>query len=180
MPRQTFTEGQIVWCKRYGNVYKKAIVLRPDMVQAGQRTHYVGVQYINANDQPEGAEWPTTNRANLILTEEAFNEIKRAKNANRLRRDIAAYAHFERDFQPYFEQAEIICRTLVGHNEPDDVAELAHYLRGMFSFTSSYSRLTRDGVRTLRLEKHATAAIARAALVAMGENAPELAKEAGA
>lgn len=184
MTRQTFTEGQTVHCKRWGNQYKKAIVRRPDMVQKGLQTHYVGVQYVNSKSEPEGAEWPITNRRDLILTEEAFNEIGRAKIIADYRRDMSAYATFERDFQPYFDQAEIICRTLlntVGVNvQPEDVRELAHYLRGMFTIASSSRQLTRVAVRALRDTKRATAAMAMGSLAAMGEEAPELAEEAGA
>ncbi len=178
MARQKFEKGQTVYCHRWGNHYKKAIVVRPDMVKAGLRTHYVGVRYIDAKGKPEGAEWPITNRANLIFTEEAYNEINKAKTVAKLHSDIRAYAEFERGMLPYFNQAEIILR---GHSnrEPHDVNELAHYLRGMFTFTSSYSRLTRDGVRTLRADKRATAAQARSELATMGEEAPELAEEAG-
>ena len=186
MARQTFTKGQTVYCHRWNDTFRKAIVIRPDIAKAGQQTHYVGVRYINGKGEPEGHEWPITNRINLILTEEAFNEINRAKAADDLRGDMAAYASFERTFQPYFEQAEIICRTLlntvgVANVEPADVSELAHYLRGMFTFTTPDSRrMTRDGVRTLRREKRATAAMAMGGLAAMGEDVPELAEEAGA
>ncbi len=184
MARQTFTKGQIVYCHRWGNVYKKAIVVRPDIVKAGLRTHYVGVRYIDAKGKPEGIDYPITNRANLILTEEAYNEIERAKTVAKLHSTIRAYAEFERGVLPYFDQAEIICRTLlntVGLTvEPHDVNELAHYLRGMFTFKSSYSQLTRDGVRVLRREKRADASRARGELAAMGEEAPDLADEASA
>ena len=184
MARQKFEKGQTVYCHRGGTMYHKAIVMRPDMVQKGLRTHYVGVRYINAKGEPEGSEWPITNRANLILTEEAFNQNNRAKTVADLRGDMRAYATFERDFQPYFDQAEIISRTLLNTvsvaPDPDDVRELAHYLRGMFTFTTSYSRLTREGVRALRANKRATAAQAMGGLAAMGEEPPELAEEAGA
>ncbi len=183
MARQQFEKGQIVYCHRWQ--YKKAIVMRPDIVKAGQRTHYVGVRYINADGQPEGAEWPITNRANLILTEEAFNEINRAKDIAGLRADMEDYARIEHKFQPYFDQAKIILLNAmntvgVANTDPDDVSELAHYLRGMFAFTTPHGRLTREGVRTLRQEKRATAAQAMGGLAAMGEDVPTLAEEAGA
>ncbi len=184
MARQTFTEGQTVYCHRLGDNYKKAIVIVPDVMTpgfTGRNTHYVGVRYINKEGQPEGSEWPITNRSNLILTEEAFNGINRAKDITRLHGDIRAYTNFERDFLLYFTQAETICRTLmpVGAYGPHNVNELAHYLRGTFQLTK-YQRMDRDDVRTLRLEKRQAAVDARDALAAMGEDAPELAKETGA
>ena len=182
MARQQFEKGQTVYYRHWGNQYKKAIVMRPDITKAGQRTHYVGVRYINAKGQ--GSEWLITNRANLIFTEEAFNEIGRAKTIAKLHGTIRAYANFERDFLPYFEQAEIICRTLLNTvgltPEPSDVNELAHYLRGMFGFGLAHSRLTQGDVRTLRATKRAEAAQAMGSLTAMGEDAPGLAEEAGA
>lgn len=184
MARQTFTEGQTVYCHRGGTMYRKAIVMRPDMTQKGLRMHYVGVRYINTKGQPEGSEWPITNRANLIITEEAFNQINKAKRAARLHDDMRAYARFESNFQLYFDQAKIIARTLlntvgVADTDPDDVGELAHYLRGLFTFSASYTQLSRGDVRTLRSNKRAEATQAMGELASMGEEAPELAEEAG-
>ncbi len=191
MARQTFEKGQTVYCHRYGGAYRKAIVAQPDIVKKsfaiagkGQRNmHYVGVIYVNHQGAAEGSEWPIQNTIRAIISEEAYNAIKTAKYSAELRSDIRAYTRFEEDFLRYFEQAEIICRTLLGGHivvEPSEVSELAHYLRGMFAFASQYSRMDREGVRTLRQEKRATAAIAHNSLVAMGEEAPELVKEAGA
>ncbi len=185
MARQTFTKGQTVYCHRGGTMYRKAIVMRPDMVKKGLRTHYVGVRYINDKGRPGGHEWPITNRANLILTEEAFNQKNRAKLVARLHGDMRAYDKFERAFQPYFDQAKIILLNAmntvgVANVDPDEVRELAHYLRGMFTFTSSYGQLTRSEVRTLRADKRGEANHAKRQLETMGEEAPELAEEAGA
>ena len=189
MARQQFEKGQTVYCHRGGTVYKKAIVTNPDIKKygfgrIGRKTHYVNVRYINPKGQPEGSEWPITNRANLILTEEAHNEMTRGQTIIDLHRDITAYAKFEDEFARYFEQAKIIYRTLmntvaVADTDAADIRELAHYLRGMFGFLATYRQLTRDEVRTLRATKLATAAQAMGELAAMGEEAPELAKEAG-
>ena len=190
MERQKFEKGQTVYCHRGGTVYKKAIVTNPDIEKygfgrIGRKTHYVGVRYINQKGQPEGSEWPITNRRNLILTEEAHDQMTRGQIIDDLHRDMMAYTRFEDDFGQYFDQAKIIYRTLlntvgVADTDPADVRKLAHYLRGMFKFLPTYRQLTHNEVRMLRHEKHATAAGARDKLVSMGEEAPELAKEAGA
>lgn len=188
MSRQTFTKGQTVYCHRWSDHYKKAIVTSPDLMKRGltnRKTHYVGVRYINHEGQPEGSEWPITNRSNLIITEEAFDKIEKAKIIANLHGDMRAYETFEQEFRPYFKQAEIISRTLfntVGEAsvEPADIRELAHYLRGMFGFTITRRQLTRAGVRALRKARRTTAARARDELTAMGEEPPELAEEAGA
>ena len=190
MARQKFEIGQTVYCHRGGTVYRKAVVANPDIEKnsfegrVGRKTHYVGVRYINQKGQPEGAEWPITNRSNLILDEESFNKMERAKIIERLHSDVRAYNTFEDEFTRYYEQAEIICRTLLNSVsiavEHEDVRELAHYLRGMFGFLSVYRRLARDEVKELRQEKLADADEALDELGKMGENRPELAKEAGA
>ncbi len=191
MARQTFEKGQTVYCHNYSGTYRKAIVARPDITKqsfdsgAGGRrdVHYVGVNYFGPGGVADTErEWPILNNSRLIITEEVYQEFKRAKTAAEMHRDILAYTKFEENFLLYFDQAEIICRAVLdGRNaEPSEVNELAHYLYGMFQFASSYQRLDRGGVRARRREKRATAASARDALAALGEEAPELTKEAGA
>ena len=177
MTRQKFEIGQTVYCHRGGSIHRKAVVTSPNLEKegfSGRKIHSVGVRYINQKGQPEGAEWPITNRSNLICDEEAFNEMEKAKIVERLRSDIRAYNTFEDELRRYYDQAEIICRTLMGQN-----LELAHYLRGMFGFLSSYRQLTRDGVKELRADKRGEAARAMGELAAMGEDGPELSKEMG-
>ncbi len=190
MARQIFTKGQTVYCHSWSGMYRKAVVARPDFTKpsfssgAGRPRdiHYVGVIYTNRQGEADGDEWPVLNNSRLIITGEKYNEFKQAKNASDHRRDIRAYTAFEANFLMYFEQAEIICRAVLdGRNaEPSEVNELAHYLRGTFAFSGRYDRMDREGVRTARHEKRCKAADARAALLAMGEDAPELVKEAGA
>lgn len=189
MARQGFHKGQTVYTRNYANSYRKGIVANPDVIRKafamgnGRNVHYVSVAYVDQDGKVDMARtYHVLNNRRQIIDESAYREIARAKSVNELRRDIVAYTQFEEDFIHYFDQAAIICRAVLdGRNaDPSEVNELAHYLRGTFAFAGRYARLDREGVRVMRREKRATAASARVALVELGEEAPELVKEAGA
>lgn len=190
MARQTFTKGQTVYVARHSRHnwrnWRKAVVAKPDVVHTSsgfgggrlrrRDIHYVAIHEIDTRTGKVVAdrEWEVLNNCQQIVTEDRYAEIAQAENIGKLRQTIDAHRVFEVDFAKYVEQARIILEAQVTKAGLDDIDELAHYLRGMFSFRGDYNRQTRGDVRKVRADKRAEAQAAQVTLQALGVEAPEL------
>jgi hypothetical protein len=179
MARQQFERGQTVYVHRYSGRWQKAIVADPDIVKMSPGWHgkkrainYVGVNYVDMVGVDR--QWDILNNRLRIITEEENAKLDRAKDIGKLHQIIADYRAFETNFAKYVEQARIILEEQVTKAGLDDIDELAHYLRGTFSFRGDYSRLTRGEVRKVRADKRTEAQAAQVTLQVLGEPPPEL------
>jgi len=91
MARQTFTEGQRVYVKRWGTVYDAAIVKVPEVAKGytGHKTYYVSVEYETNEHRRTGVAWEIINNVSHIITEAAYQELQASVLAARAARDEA-------------------------------------------------------------------------------------------
>lgn len=150
MARQTFTEGQRVYVKRWGTVFDAAIVRVPDVAKrtragmGGDRfTHYVAVEYENSEHRRSG-QWEIINNVSHIITEAAYAELQASVLAARAARDEATERQQRAALERYQRIAGRIIEVLNAHGyAPDADKMLARSLFVDFEPQSSYARRDR-------------------------------------
>ena len=77
--RQTFTEGQRVYIKRWGSGWDPAIIYIPEVVKhpshSSRPTYYVTITYIETAQHRAGQNWDVPNNRRQICTEEAYPRV---------------------------------------------------------------------------------------------------------
>ncbi len=178
MARQTFTEGQRVYIKRYGNTYIEAEVSKPDVAQtaygqSGRKVHYVHVHYVR-DGKLDDNEWPVLNNRQMILTADAHEEIKRNKIIASLRATIARHSNFEQDFANFVDEAERIIDEFARSKKPDRLVSLALHLRGKYVKRGQWRASSAEMIAGERADKRTAALAALVTLQDMGEKVQEL------
>lgn len=179
MARQQFEQGQTVYMRTYGNSYRKGIVAEPDVKRKaftggnGRDVHYVSVAYVDQDGAVDMSRtWHVLNNRRQIIDDATYQNIARAKGTAKMRRIIDDHRNFEARHALYIEEARIITEALPAPTaNPNDINELALYLRGMFDFRHyRRSRQTRIDVQEERDALLHAATEARAQLAAQGES----------
>ena len=178
MARQQFEQGQRVYIKRYGNTYIEAQVVKPDVVQtsygtSGREMHYVIVRYVR-DDKPDGNEWPVLNNRQMIILPEAYAEIGRGREIDRLRAKVRQHERWEEAFVAYAARAKNIIGLVQSSAGRADVLELlvALQLKGAFEIRHERRQLATEEVAKVRAEYKAEADEARQALEELGADVP--------
>lgn len=187
MARQTFTRGQRVYIKLYRDHYTEAEVGQPDVVHSagyGERTrniHYVEVVYCR-NGKPTGHARSILNNREHIIPSEAYAEIERGREIDRLRSTVRIHTRWEEKFTAYIEQAKSILDEFTPLKMPimselpgqglqfdaeftreatitrlSEINKLALQLKGTFDLRDERSRHTTEEVAELRAERKSDA-----------------------
>lgn len=173
MTRQTFTKGQRVFARGFDS-YREAEVVNPDIVQTsfgpnGREVHYVGIRYIREGKM-DGHDWSVLNNRQRIITSEAYVEIERGRQIERLRSTVQIHTRWEEKFTAYTEQAKDLIGLVQTSAGRADVLELlvALQLKGIFDLRTERSRHTVEEIAELRAERKADADVAEQSLDELG------------